>query len=267
MIEVHSDLDGSLQQFQSELQELIDSVGQADFSTRLFRSIRRMTNCHTVNCFAFEEKHKPQLLIAENVGSVPVSREIAHSYISDYWSLDPANGAMAADATSALKVVMIDTDDIAERTYREICYTSQNIDNRISLMGVAGDRVVRMNIYRCRENNYIDQGVKTVILFGRLLLAQLARHQELSCRHSGNEDRRFHEQLRRVEPTLTRRELEVCTQIVQGFSSEAISLNLGIALNTVLTFRKRAYFKLRISSQNELMRIVMSEAPSRYANH
>jgi DNA-binding CsgD family transcriptional regulator len=42
-----------------------------------------------------------------------------------------------------------------------------------------------------------------------------------------------------------------------GFSSEAISQALGISLHSTLTYRKRAYERLGISSQNELFSIVL----------
>ncbi|TAN74545.1 MAG: LuxR family transcriptional regulator, partial [Magnetospirillum sp.] len=53
-------------------------------------------------------------------------------------------------------------------------------------------------------------------------------------------------------PTLAPRELEVCSGIVTGYTTEAIALNLGIAQNSVATYRKRAYAKLGICSQHEL---------------
>ena len=56
---------------------------------------------------------------------------------------------------------------------------------------------------------------------------------------------------------LTRREQEVCRRILLGFSSEAISHELGISLHSTLTYRKRAYDRLGISSQNELFAIVL----------
>ncbi len=54
------------------------------------------------------------------------------------------------------------------------------------------------------------------------------------------------------------RETEVCAAIVQGMTSEAIALKLGISVNTVLTYRKRAYMRLGISCQNELLRFILS---------
>ena len=56
---------------------------------------------------------------------------------------------------------------------------------------------------------------------------------------------------------LTEREKDVCLRILAGFSSEAISADLGIGLHSTLTYRKRAYEKLGISSQNELFAIAL----------
>lgn len=56
---------------------------------------------------------------------------------------------------------------------------------------------------------------------------------------------------------LSAREVEVCTLIMLGHSSESISLKLDLSLNTIFTYRKRAYAKLNINSQNELFRICL----------
>jgi LuxR family transcriptional regulator, activator of tox operons len=68
----------------------------------------------------------------------------------------------------------------------------------------------------------------------------------------------FVERLCRIDPSLPPREAEVCGAIASGMTSEAIALTLGISVNTVLTYRKRAYMRLGVSSQNELMRLVLS---------
>ncbi|PVX85882.1 helix-turn-helix domain-containing protein [Paraburkholderia unamae] len=55
-----------------------------------------------------------------------------------------------------------------------------------------------------------------------------------------------------VFASLTTRERTVCVGILTGYTSEGIALNLGISINSVLTYRKRVYEKLGITSQNEL---------------
>jgi DNA-binding CsgD family transcriptional regulator len=52
---------------------------------------------------------------------------------------------------------------------------------------------------------------------------------------------------------LTRRESEVCARILFGYSSCGIALDLGIGKQSVMTYRKRAYQRLGIGTQRELL--------------
>ena len=52
---------------------------------------------------------------------------------------------------------------------------------------------------------------------------------------------------------LSRREGEVCSRILYGLSSCGIALDLGIGKESVMTYRKRAYHRLGIGSQRELL--------------
>jgi len=65
------------------------------------------------------------------------------------------------------------------------------------------------------------------------------------------------QRLKTVAPELSPREIEVCIRIMLGVTSEGIGIDLGISRNTVLTYRKRAYARLNISSQNQLFRLLM----------
>lgn len=52
---------------------------------------------------------------------------------------------------------------------------------------------------------------------------------------------------------LSRREREVCARILHGMSSCVIADDLGIGKESVMTYRKRAYCRLGITSQRELL--------------
>jgi len=52
---------------------------------------------------------------------------------------------------------------------------------------------------------------------------------------------------------LPRREAEVCSRVLYGMSSVGISLDLEISEETVKTYRKRAYQRLHIGSERELL--------------
>jgi DNA-binding CsgD family transcriptional regulator len=63
--------------------------------------------------------------------------------------------------------------------------------------------------------------------------------------------------------SLSDRENQVCSLILMGNSSESIALLLGISRNSVLTYRRRAYERLRITSQHELFVAVIQHVSRR----
>ena len=88
-------------------------------------------------------------------------------------------------------------------------------------------------------------------------MAALWRHYEAEEPARDGTLPAFRARLAAVAPSLSARERDVCALIASGLTSEGIALELGVGINTVLTYRKRAYARLGISSQNELMRILM----------
>ncbi len=259
MIEVRSVQHPETRNFETELPSLIDAIGRPNFSKRLFSAAQKITNCHTVTSFAFSDLHSPRLLIAENVGEAPVSRHIAEKYMSDYWRYDPVNHVnVDVEGDPVCKAIMINANDIEHTSYRQHCYAAVNLDNRMTIMRSVNGNVVRVNFYRGRETGGPKGGIEAVMAVGEMFIALLTRHDAwCATSHAGHEFQ-YMERLRQACPELPKRELEVCALITQGFSSEAIALKLGISFNTVLTFRRRAYARLRISSQNELMRLIMA---------
>ncbi|HEV2678393.1 MAG TPA: LuxR C-terminal-related transcriptional regulator [Aliidongia sp.] len=55
---------------------------------------------------------------------------------------------------------------------------------------------------------------------------------------------------------LTARELDVCVRSLLGMTAEGTALELDIKKSSVITYRKRAYGRLGISSQSELFRLL-----------
>ena len=55
---------------------------------------------------------------------------------------------------------------------------------------------------------------------------------------------------------LTARERQVCARAAIGMTVEATALDLGIAKTSVLTYRQRAYQRLKVTSPYELCSLV-----------
>ena len=50
---------------------------------------------------------------------------------------------------------------------------------------------------------------------------------------------------------LTERERAVCARTMVGMTAEAIALDLGISMASVLTYRRRAYERYRVTHSNQ----------------
>lgn len=89
----------------------------------------------------------------------------------------------------------------------------------------------------------------------RRLLAELLHKHDALAGHGfdGKTTRSRAESLLRARcPDLSPREAQVCALIACGYSASRVALELNISEETVITFRKRTYRKLHISSRGEL---------------
>jgi DNA-binding CsgD family transcriptional regulator len=69
-------------------------------------------------------------------------------------------------------------------------------------------------------------------------------------------------------PALSGREAAACVGIVRGHSNETIALHLDLSINSVRAYRRRAYAKLQITSQNELLALILNGGRKRrYSGH
>jgi LuxR family transcriptional regulator, activator of tox operons len=240
---------------------LIDDLGMPSFPGTLFRTTLDWTKASHLTAFAFESGHSPRVIFAENAGTTPIAREVADQYCRDYWRHDLAGrimrGTDPADG-GGISILHTRASEIAHSDYRRYCYTAVCLDHRVSLIDVRGDRTLRINLYRTRGDAFTDEDIQHIADRAGLLLALTRRHADYGVISRQNSLGYYRDRLTVVAPMLTPRETEVGAAIILGLTSEGIALELGISLNTVLTYKKRAYARLGISSQNELLRLVLN---------
>lgn len=245
--------------FQSQLGCLIESVGKSDFAGSLFRVLRSMTGCEQLIVFNYKRGGAPRTLLSEHSGVVSNFDRRNGRYMQHFWRHDPVHRLDEDTSLGPAYLARIELCDIASRSYREECFTDVSLGSRVSLVRTENDEITRLNIYlRGRgafESDAIDQLDAASPVVDSLLRRHAADCTRTSHRLGGPEIR---DRLKDAAPCLTPRELEVCTHIARGLTSEGIALELDISRNTVLTFRKRAYARLNIATQNELMHLIMS---------
>jgi DNA-binding CsgD family transcriptional regulator len=245
--------------FKRRVGDLIASVGLSSFEASFFGVAREATTCEHLTAFATSKRSQARLILAVNRGAKPIARTIADKYLKHYWHHDPANLICSGNAAPCYELaVRVYCNDIDHEAYRSDCYSSVDLVDRLSIIRRRSDETIRLNLYRSAERGRFSAGeIGAVLENADLMFALLAKHD--AQQPSGESDK-LEVGARRLEqfaPRLTARERDVCLGIMQGRSSEAIAIALGISINTVLTYRKRAYTRLGISSHNELMRLAL----------
>jgi len=242
----------------ASLGRLIEVVGTPRFEDEIFATARGAFNCEHISALSISDAASPRILMSATNGPMAIPHDVAEKYVIRYWDLDPANHApdsLARHQSFGLRIVA--DEDITDDRYRHECYTAYQLIERISIVRRNANSVYRLNFY-AGGHRFAESDVSNMMNSADLLLALLVKHDATGFETT--EERAaasFRSRLRLVSPKMPQRETEVCTAIMLGMTSEAIALKLGISVNTVLTYRKRAYGRLKISCQNELMRLVL----------
>lgn len=237
---------------------LVDSIGRSEFSAELFRLAHEAMSCRHVTAFALEGGRPPRVVLAENTGETRVAFSLAQKYVTRYWRLDPADRVFSqGGAKHEFWSVRSSASDITDSIYRDHCYGSVGLDHRLSIAHQHREQIYRLNFYCARGRAFDDDAASGILGSAELLMALIRRHDAESKLLPDLASETFAERLGALAPGLRGRELEVTALIASGFSSRDIALEIGISINTVLTYRKRAYARLGISTQNDLMQLLL----------
>lgn len=249
-----------------DLGALIGSVGSPAFEDILFRCAREITGCEHLTAFALDEAGQPKLLLAMNAGDPHVARITGEAYVSRYWHMDPANRLCEAPPALAGVLARARDEEVRLAPFRRRCYNANDwsrsgakLFDRLSIIRRFQREIVKISFHRAQKAGpFGDREVAGVAASSDVLVALVLRHGRSAAPAANADSLAFYVRAVAAQvPSLSRREIEVCAGIVLGMTSEGIASTLGVSLNTVRTYRKRAYARLCISSQNELMKLVM----------
>jgi LuxR family transcriptional regulator, activator of tox operons len=246
------------------LTEIIREVGRPSFAGNLFAFAHEMIGADHVTAFCMAGPGLIRTVLAENSGSRPIARAVAERYVRHHWTCDPVQKMLSdqkasVSGTNRCFVVGMDAADVEHSDYRNECYSSVNLDHRLSIAHARGGATMRVNFYRRLGRDFSQDEIGRITDVADLVLAAVWRHDEqdrVPTDEAGLQEL-FLQRLAGLSPALTERERQVCALSAIGLTSEGIALRLNIGVNTVLTYRKRAYRRLSISSQNELMHRLM----------
>lgn len=243
-----------------ELSSLISAIGEKGLAPRLLALLHRNFGADHAAAFHL---HSGQLdrLVAASIDGTGTAERQARRYIGDQlWRSDPTIEA-AESQLSRGRFVLLHTDiwSLDDTRLRDRIYLEAGIEDRVLLCGRTEDGIFGLSVLRGGHSGpFSDQELSVMQDAGELLLAVLARHARLT-RDTPDVSRAL-TTLTEIEACVSaapeafpRREAEVCSRIIYGISTLGIALELDISQETVMTYRKRAYHRIGIATQRELL--------------
>ena len=232
------------------------AIGRSDFPEVLIDTLRRQADVGHCMVFALSRAGAVDCLL--DAGNIPIGGDLGAAYAGQFHESDPNRDVLFETEGGAPIMLPSFAPRMYGARYRKIFFLDSGIVDKCATAIWTGDTCFYVNFYRITaQGRFSDAERVRLQTIAPAIGASVARHFQQASTATPDQNLAALFATRAPLSALTPREQEVCRRILLGFSSEAISQALGISLHSTLTYRKRAYQRLGISSQNELFSIVL----------
>ena len=223
---------------------LIDSLGRPEFPQALLHAIAGVVPADVCGAFRIGTGAGARatcLLTASRLDAA-AARLSGERYAAGYWQHDPAFQAAGRTGATLLR---LSWDAIRHTAFRTECYVTPQMIERMSIVspGADGSRLL-LSIFRRRSSGFFTENeaarwAQAAPVFAACVLKHAGLTERGTCSTDG--------------VGLSGRERDVAARLAAGQTLKAIGMELGLALSTIETFRKRIYRKLGVASRVELL--------------
>ena len=227
----------------------LTGLGKDDFSEAFFVLVQQ-TGAVQINIYSCNSE-KPCCLLSRNFDQNPVGELTTTIYFSGWYLKDPLLKQVKTMLPGAMSVHRLKkiADSFPEdyrKAFDEICIRHNRLTglvDKLSVLLVGSHLRLIVNLYYNQIDNLPDTSDALLSIIGHLALQHYEARPETSEIYPA------------VLESLSEREREVCQGILSGKKAERIASDMDVAPSTVVTYRKRAYEKLGISSRSSLFEI------------
>ncbi|WP_315775951.1 MULTISPECIES: helix-turn-helix transcriptional regulator [unclassified Bradyrhizobium] len=237
---------------------MVLAIGQPEFPQVLIETLRTVADVGHCMVFTFENQRSARCLLS--TGNIAIGPDLGAAYSEHFHTADPNRDTIFRRRADARYILL---PNFARRMYpkgyRKLFFEDSEIVDKAATAIWVGEHCTYVNFYRTAvQGGFAPHERQRIAAVAPIVGAIVARHCQDRAAAMDPADK-FASLFAAGGPlsVLTAREKDVCRRILEGFTSEAIAGDLGIALNSVFTYRKRAYERLGIASQNELFAIAL----------
>lgn len=242
----------------SSMAQLVDSIGHEHFAPALAGFLHQLCGADHFAAFRLGQDELREVA-ACCFEPERTARDRVESYVKQgWWKRDPAmtEAQRCVQSPAPSSIIHVDFSDASYGDLRPRVYP--HVRDRILLCGRSAGGAIGLSVLRSDPHSpFGEDCIAKLSQCGDLLVAMLGKHADI--RQSRPNVARALTELPDIEScilatsNLPRREAEVCARILYGLSSVGIALDLSVSEETVKTYRKRAYQRLTIGSERELL--------------
>ena len=240
--------------------ELIKSIGTQSYSKACFDMFEQSLEAEHWALFQYRPAKPMSCIATASRAYVAAAKQNIDKFVARCHNVDPSLIALKRQHPRARCVTKMDIGDIWDPQYRQ-CFEATRVHERLTLFSRLGPDLFQLSIFRgAGRQTFSPHEIGLFTALAGVVLEVAFQHQVFSDEeppaptHLSLE---AIEQLLRLLPGgLSRRECEVCSRAAIGKTIEGTALDLNISRTSVITYRQRAYQKLGISRQNELIALV-----------
>ena len=249
-----------LDQYSASLASVVGSIGSDVFGLQLIDFLNLLCGAEHFSVFRWQKQAPSEILAISRDGSDTAHRQFSLYVAGDYWRGDVSmREAISLAEQSGLSLRRVDVSNMPVSDFRNRLYGRTHIRERILLCGELQDSLIGISILRPEANGLSsDDELADLNAMSSPLIALIGKHVGFVERRSDfltalTSLNVIETTLSRAHPHLPNRESQVCARILMAITVAGIAIDLGIGEETVMTYRKRAYERLNIASQRELL--------------
>lgn len=237
-------------------EKLLSAIGSEDFGSNIREAILSAT-AGARRIYLFEATGRDDNDL-QYYSCEPRVAELFPAYNKLYQPLDPLCDAyQAAPRDNNVAILRVRPQDIASAAFRRQFYEEPGIVERLSIIQRGSDAWRVLSVARHRSDGYFsDDEVSVILSLACLALPMLPLNRERPVQTRRLSVTELEERFAARHAVLTLRERQVCARAAVGMTVEATALDLDVAKTSVLTYRKRAYQRLGVTSPFELCALV-----------
>jgi len=232
----------------------IAATGDPTFPDRLLAFLRGLAG--TDLCSAFAVGHDGALRYLFAAGRHPDIPDFAETaslaYASGYWQRDRTTRRALAGLGGGVHLIRQAWNGITDPDYRRACYERGGIVERLTLYA-GGEPAIVASAYRSRASGHSSPAeIEALEKAAGIVMALVARHVAASRDTGQPAVHDVSHRLLACQHTLSAREASVAAALSLGRTQKEIAQATGVALSSVVTYRRRAYRKLGVSDRHEV---------------